>query len=275
MNAEHIITKASEAIIAADTLLITAGAGMGVDSGLPVFRGNKGFWNMHPIYEKQRLTFADLANPMWFHHHPERAWGFYAYRYNLYRQTVPHVGFEILQKWLNQKSNPGFVYTSNVDGQFQKAGFPTDRIYECHGSIHYLQCVVNCTERIWPVDDLMIEVDTNQFLAFGDLPMCPDCGGIARPNILMFGDDNWISALADLQRNAFQQWSKQAVKTRLAIIEIGAGFSVGRVRSVSQSLPGTLIRINPCDSEGPAGTLSIPLKAFEALQAMDQAIESL
>ena len=33
-----------------------------------------------------------------------------------------------------------FVVTSNVDGHFQKAGFSDDQIYECHVSIHHLQC---------------------------------------------------------------------------------------------------------------------------------------
>jgi NAD-dependent SIR2 family protein deacetylase len=43
------IHRAAEAIHAADALLITAGAGMGVDSGLPDFRGNEGFWKAYPV----------------------------------------------------------------------------------------------------------------------------------------------------------------------------------------------------------------------------------
>ena len=42
------IEDAAQVIVKADALLITAGAGMGVDSGLPDFRGNKGFWNAYP-----------------------------------------------------------------------------------------------------------------------------------------------------------------------------------------------------------------------------------
>lgn len=185
---DESIYTAARAIAGAETLLITAGAGIGVDSGLPDFRGNQGFWNLYPAYAKQRLTFSDLANPMWFEAQPHRAWGFYGYRYNLYKDTEPHEGFGLLRKWQDSKPIPGFIVTSNVDGQFHKSGFNPERIYECHGSIHYLQCLFNCRERIWPANNLQIEVDQEQFLAIGRLPRCPDCGELARPNILMFGD---------------------------------------------------------------------------------------
>ncbi len=186
------INAAARAITDAETLLITAGAGMGVDSGLPDFRGNEGFWNLYPTYAKQRLTFSDLANPMWFESHSDRAWGFYGYRYNLYKNTEPHPGFALLRQWQDSKPNPGFVVTSNVDRQFQKAGFTADRIYECHGSIHYLQCLANCREQIWPAGNLHLEIDPERYVAIGELPNCPDCGELARPNILMFGDAEWL-----------------------------------------------------------------------------------
>ena len=68
------------------------------------------------------------------------------HRYNLYKDTTPGEHFEILKRFITDESqskseSKGFVFTSNVDGQFQKAGFPGDCIVECHGSIHYLQSV--------------------------------------------------------------------------------------------------------------------------------------
>jgi len=269
---EPLILAAAEALQNADRLFITAGAGIGVDSGLPDFRGNQGFWRQHPIYAQQKLTFADLANPMWFENQPDRAWGFYGHRYHLYQQTQPHEGFEILRQWMANMPLPGFVATSNVDGHFQKAGFPTDAIYECHGSIHFLQCLKLCRECIWPAEGIPA-VDDEQLIAIGSLPRCPDCGGLARPNILMFGDAQWQSARSDMQRYAFHNWRQQAVQSKIVIVEIGAGYSVGRIRSLSQSLPGTLIRINPRDSEGPAGTISIAQPALLALKAIDQVLE--
>jgi hypothetical protein len=57
-----------------------------------------------------------------------------------------------------------FVFTSNVDGQFQKAGFAEDRVSECHGSIHHLQCLDGCHDGIWPADDFDPELDEEQCL---------------------------------------------------------------------------------------------------------------
>ena len=59
------INKAREQIKNADAILITAGAGMGVDSGLPDFRGNEGFWRAYPVIKKLGHSFVDMANPEW------------------------------------------------------------------------------------------------------------------------------------------------------------------------------------------------------------------
>ena len=64
-DAESVIA-AAKAIAGADALLITAAAGMGVDSGLPDFRGEHGFWNAYPAYRQLGLSFVNLANPRWF-----------------------------------------------------------------------------------------------------------------------------------------------------------------------------------------------------------------
>jgi hypothetical protein len=91
-DAENI-AAAARAIAAADALLITAGAGMGVDSGLPDFRGDDGFWNAYPANRQLGLSSINLANPRWFDDDPHLAWGFYGHRLNLYRSTRPHAGF--------------------------------------------------------------------------------------------------------------------------------------------------------------------------------------
>jgi NAD-dependent SIR2 family protein deacetylase len=43
------LSKAAQAIHQSNCLIITAGAGMGVDSGLPDFRGKEGFWKAYPM----------------------------------------------------------------------------------------------------------------------------------------------------------------------------------------------------------------------------------
>ena len=103
MEEDHGLQQAARAIARADALLITAGAGMGVDSGLPDFRGDAGFWRAYPPFRKLRLTFVDLAQPGWFRQDPELAWGFYGHRLQLYRRIAPHSGFGILRRWAEGK----------------------------------------------------------------------------------------------------------------------------------------------------------------------------
>lgn len=104
----------------AEAILITAGSGMGVDSGLPDFRGDDGFWKAYPIAKELNLSFQEMANPIWFITNPPMAWAFYGHRYNLYKNTIPHDGFKILLDLVKQKNDNYFIFTSNVDGQFQK-----------------------------------------------------------------------------------------------------------------------------------------------------------
>src|SRR6202000_33652 len=114
---EPILERAAQAIQGADAFLITAGAGIGVDSGLPDFRGAEGFWKAYPVIAKLGLSFSQMANPSWFETDPALAWAFYGHRLNLYRRTVPHSGFQLLLRAAKQKPKGYFVFTSNVDGQ--------------------------------------------------------------------------------------------------------------------------------------------------------------
>ncbi len=266
------IKRAAELISSADAILIGAGAGIGVDSGLPDFRGDEGFWVAYPALHG--IPFSSMANPRWFESDPSRAWGFYGHRLNLYRMTIPHHGFTILQRWC--ANSRGFVYTSNVDGQFQKAGFSEEQIVECHGSIHWLQSLeVDDLNDIWSAKNIKIQVDMDTLRAKGDLPVNPKNGRVVRPNILMFGDWGWLSHRTDRQYERFRSWLSGRSASGLVVVEIGAGKAVPSVRNTCESLVrqgAGLVRINPRDSDGPPGTISIPLGGLEGLSRIDQHI---
>lgn len=268
------IERAVRAFRDADVLLITAGAGMGVDSGLPDFRGNEGFWRAYPPMAKLGIPFYEMANPLWFRRDPELAWGFYGHRFNLYRDTVPHAGFGILRRWAEGVSGGSFVFTSNVDGQFQAAGFAEDRIAECHGSISHLQCTVPCGPAIRPAHALEIAVDPETFRAAPPLPRCPECGALARPNVLMFNDWNWVADRTAEQEQRLESWIDAARGSDLVVVELGAGSAVPTVRMTSERAANrhgaTLVRINPREPQVPSGHIGIPLNALAALQAIHE-----
>lgn len=250
------LARAAQAIHKATALLITSGAGIGVDSGLPDFRGPNGFWKVYPPLQKLGIRFEEMANPFWFHKNPHLAWGFYGHRLELYRKTVPHRGFHILQEMCKNKKS--FVFTSNVDGQFQKAGFPEDKIYECHGSIHYAQCLSSCA-KIYPAN-FSVAVASETLLAKEPLPKCPDCGSLLRPNILLFGDMSWLEERVEDQNARFEEFMRSVTREdRFVVLELGAGTAVSTVRSTSERVSnekkGTLIRINPDDPSLDRGAL--------------------
>ena len=247
---------------------------MGVDSGLPDFRGPEGFWRAYPPYRRLGLRFEELADPVHFAADPELAWGFYGHRLDLYRRTEPHDGFRVLLRWTEDR--PVRVFTSNVDGQFQKAGFAEHDVTECHGSIHYLQCTRHCGQSIWPADDVDVTVDHETMRAVPPLPTCPRCGGLARPNILMFSDTEWAPDRTAAQLAAHREFLRDLRRDRktLAVIEIGAGTAVPTVRreaELASAASGALVRINLREPQVRHGHgVGIAASASATLRALDE-----
>jgi NAD-dependent SIR2 family protein deacetylase len=271
------IAQAAALIAGADALVIAAGAGMGVDSGLPDFRGNAGFWRAYPALATEGVAFMDIASPRAFRANPRRAWGFYGHRLGLYRQTVPHAGFGLLRKWGEAMQHSYFVFTSNVDGHFQQAGLDPLRVDECHGSIHHLQCLTPCSPALWGAETIDPVVDTSCCELLSPLPVCPHCGGPARPNILMFDDWDWIASRRDMQAMRRQRWLERV--RRPVVIELGAGVNITAVREFSHRVvlqhKASLIRINPREQQmGGLSGVGLANGALQALSAIDAALRS-
>ena len=262
-----------------DALFIGAGAGMGVDSGLPDFRGKEGFWRAYPPLAKMGLGFEEMANPIWFRENPKLAWGFYGHRCKLYLNTKPHIGYYIIKKWTEQFSLPSFVFTSNVDGHFAQVGW-ANQLIECHGSLMQLQCIQNCGQPIWEFKKnyaKKLEISMESLTCTSPLPTCPSCGSIARPNILMFSDFYWNPSNYLKQEKKLSWWLEKHANAKLLIFEFGAGLGVPTVRSfcekIQQKYGCSMFRFNPRDSEAPKSVKTIPMKAKDALLLLNQKIQ--
>jgi NAD-dependent SIR2 family protein deacetylase len=270
---DHILSHAAEVIRNAEAFVITAGAGMGVDSGLPDFRGDQGFWNAYPAYARQKVSFVECANPQHFASDPRFGWGFYGHRTNLYRTTIPHEGFTIIRRWIERNGADYFVVTSNVDGQFQKAGYADERICEVHGSIHWLQCQTACGSRIWPNNEVF-EIDGATMRATSPLPHCPECGNVSRPNILMFSDWNWLAERTRAQEERCEEFLRKNEGHRTAVIEMGAGSAIPTIRATSERIGWSIenarvIRINPREPEIRPPHIPMSCGALEGLQRIN------
>ena len=158
---------------------------------------------------------------------------------------MPHAGHAALLRAIGNR--PSFAYTSNVDGQLLKAGWSPKRLVECHGRIRAFQCLADCGEPIWDASDTRIEVDLTTCRAVGELPTCPSCGGLARPNILMFMDGEWDGAGTDLQHELFENWWFSQNPKRVVVIECGASSCSEREPRSSASTPARARgREEPC-----------------------------
>ena len=173
----------------------------------------------------------------------------------------------LLRAWGGRMRHGLAVFTSNVDGQFQKAGFDEEAILEVHGSIHHLQCTAPCSEEIWPCEeDVPVDVATMRALS---VPSCPSCGRVARPNILMFGDWSWLSDRTRGQEMRFDSFCAQHQHEPLAVVEMGAGTAIPTIRYTSEQLgrapAATVIRINPREPQIGGRHISLPCGALEGL----------
>lgn len=285
------VVQAARLVKDADALLITTGAGMGCDSGLPDFRGPEGFWRAFPPFQRLGLRFEEMSTPHWFEDDPELAWGFFGYRAKTYRAAQPHEGYDILRRWGEAKQRY-FSFTSNVDGHFLRAGYPEELVHECHGSLSHMQCTDDsCASAIWPTPaDLDLGVDESTFRSTKPMPTCPTCNAVARPNVLMFHDASWFNERADGQYRHYRSFLRQVelARHKLVVVEIGAGKAVPTVRCTSEECAfdagarGALIRINLREADIPmhvaregVATVELPMRGLEALQAMDAAMAHL
>lgn len=234
----------------ADACLIYTGAGMGVDSGLSVFRGKEGLWEKYPDAKKHDLSFQQLANPNNYQKYPEIVIPFYLDRLKSYQSAEPHSGYYELFGFAENLKHKYFAITSNVDGLLEKTGFDINRIYEEHGTIHKWQCSgYRCSHE--QEENGLIDIKDFKFNSYQDL-RCPKCGEYLRPNLCMFYDMDWYSKPSDeqgIKASAYINKLKERFVKNVVVFEIGAGTDLRVIRSAAElsayEFNTQLIRINP------------------------------
>ncbi|NLJ71587.1 MAG: hypothetical protein GX333_01085 [Syntrophomonadaceae bacterium] len=148
---------------------ILTGAGISTESGIPDFRSSGGMWEqVDPI--ENFSTWALYNNPK----------GLYVHGLPMFTQVLeaePNDGHKIVGE-LQNKRLLGPIITQNVDSLHQKGG--AKWVYEIHGHIRSATCL-NCQANI-TMEQLFEIVDT------GDIPPTCECGGIFKPDVILFGD---------------------------------------------------------------------------------------
>ena len=152
---------------AAARVTVMTGAGISAASGVPTFRGAGGLWRS---FRPEELATAEA-----FARDPQLVWEWYDWRRGLIAKCAPNAAHEVLARWSRKQ---GFtLVTQNVDGLHERCG--TENVIRFHGSIWRLRCWDECGRPDW--EDRTVPIDP--------LPArCPDCGGLARPAVVWFGE---------------------------------------------------------------------------------------
>jgi NAD-dependent deacetylase len=170
------LERAAEALRKADRVAILSGAGASAESGVPTFRASDGLWEDHRI--------EDVATPMGFQRDPELVWRFYNMRRAAVAKVHPNPGHVALAEL--EKRMPGrfALITQNIDGLHQRAG--SKNVLELHGNLARTRC-----SGCGVTEDRGTE-------PLGDLPACPHCGTLLRPDVVWFHEplpqDIWRKA---------------------------------------------------------------------------------
>jgi NAD-dependent deacetylase len=164
------VARLAATLRAARAVTVLTGAGVSAASGVPTFRGAGGLW--------RSLRAADLATPEGFARDPKTVWEWYAWRRELIAGCAPNRAHDVLARWTRDRPT-WRVVTQNVDDLHLRAG--TRDLVRLHGSIFELRCWRACgaAPNRWR--------DERQPLPHLP-PLCPGCGGLARPAVVWFGE---------------------------------------------------------------------------------------
>jgi len=175
------IRCAADIIQASKNCVALTGAGISTPSGIPDFRSTgTGLWERYDPYE-----VASLAS---FRYDPVK---FYTFMRSIALQiqgaqpNQAHIGLATLEQC-------GFIQTiitQNIDGLQQRAG--SQNVIEVHGTMGSLTCV-SCYNKYAAHDFL------HAYLKDGQIPHCPKCGGVLKPDLILFGEQlpakTWLKA---------------------------------------------------------------------------------
>lgn len=158
-----------EIISGAQRVVFFGGAGVSTDSGIPDFRGEGGLYSR----EFDGLTPEMILSRSFFYLHPETFFDFYR-RYMLHTGARPNAAHMKLAEMERMGKLSGLV-TQNIDGLHRAAG--NRLVYELHGSVHENACM-----------DCGKPFSMEWMLGTRGIPRCPDCGGVVKPSVVLYGE---------------------------------------------------------------------------------------
>ncbi|BDC17799.1 NAD-dependent protein deacetylase [Acidianus sp. HS-5] len=160
--------KVVELLLSSTYAIAFTGAGISTASGIPDFRGKEGLWKKYS---------PEIASIDYFRRDPKGFWEFYSTRMRGLFNAKPNEAHYALAR-LEKMGLIKYVITQNIDGLHQKAG--STNVIELHGTMQKSYC--SSCFRQYDSREVLKMIDR------GNLPPKCSCGGVIRPDVVLFGE---------------------------------------------------------------------------------------
>ena len=203
----------------AENVLVLTGAGVSAESGVPTFRGggNTAVWKGMPfeIISSAGMLERDLP----------AVWEWFNYRRERLRTLRPNPAHEAIAEWQGRFKHFTLV-TQNIDGLHQAAG--SRDVIELHGNLWRARCF-DCGRR-HELRELRLD---------HDVPVCIDCGGHMRPDVVLFGEM--------LPPGAFERAAHEAEHCEICFV-VGTSavvYPAASIPEIARAAGAYVVEVNP------------------------------
>ena len=218
------IAQLKEAISQSDALMIGAGAGLSASAG---FSYSGARFREHFADFEKKYGFHDMYTGGFYDYDtPQEHWAYwsryiYCNRYDL----PPNKVYGRLLDLARDKDY--FVLTTNVDHQFQLAGFDRSRLFYTQGDYGLFQCSVPCRMKTYDNEQIirrMVKEQEDMRIPDELLPLCPVCGAPMMMNLRsderFVEDEGWHAAA-----RRYDSYMKEHRHARIVYLELGVGYN--------------------------------------------------
>ncbi|HOE93798.1 MAG TPA: Sir2 silent information regulator family NAD-dependent deacetylase [Candidatus Cryptobacteroides sp.] len=252
------IGTAREALLEAEHIVIGAGSGLSTAAGLD-YGGQRFAANFADFIAR----YPDLGDNMYsasFYPFgtPEELWAHWARHIMVNRFDPPALPlYKALLDFVSRKNF--FVITTNADGQFEKAGFPRERLFVVQGDYAYIQCARACHKKLYWDRDIIEKMAgsiSDCRVPSALVPRCPVCGGPMDINLrkdeFFVEDDAWHDA-----SRRYSDYMKEIAAGKFVLLELGVGFNTPAIirypfeQIAHEAKDALLVRLNRDNPEGP------------------------
>jgi NAD-dependent SIR2 family protein deacetylase len=255
------LNKTAKLIEEADYILIGAGAGLSAAAGLN-YGDKELFTKWFPSLAEQGIeTIGEACSIYWEVNDSNRRefWAYWSKHIRNIRYETPALK-AYLDLFDKLKNKSHFIITTNVDGQFEKAGFDKEKIFAPQGDYGLFQCEKPCSDELFDnktiIDKMTANINYETFsVREEDIPRCAKCGGFLVRNLRI--DDIFVEAPHMTKQKDYIDFVNNSTDGRLVLLELGVGFNTpGIIRwpfeRIAKDHPNAkLIRMNRYYAEVP------------------------